>query len=145
MDNRKIIPRFEPEVIEATAKKHYRGDDEKVATTSIRTLVVFGVSIVSRYDKADEYDLMQAMICALRPALREQIKSIFCDSKADCFSVILRNWRVGIAHAIGYEIEATVIARCGGHNGIFVGADRGCTFFGDPDRQIEVGANWQDD
>jgi hypothetical protein len=87
MDNRKIIPRFEPEVIEAGAQKHYFGDSEKVATTSIRTLVVFGVDIVSRYNKAEEYELMQAMICALRPAMREQIKSIFCDSKSSCFSV----------------------------------------------------------
>jgi hypothetical protein len=138
MDNRKIIPRFEPEVIEAAAQKHYRGDDEKVATTSIRTLVVFGVDIVSRYNKADEYDLMQAMICALRPALREQIESIFCDSKAYCFSVTLRNWRDDIAHAIGCELEATAIARCGGHNGIFVTSEGECN-------SVEIDADWRDD
>src|SRR3979411_1772264 len=101
----KIIPRFEPEVIEAAAQKRHWGDAEKVATTSIRTLVVFGVDIISRYHKAAEYELMQAVVCTLHPTLRKQIISIFCDSKANCFSIVLRTWRTDRARVIGLKLE----------------------------------------
>jgi hypothetical protein len=47
--NYPLVPRHEPEVIEAMAAKHYRGDNEKVATTSIDHLIVRGVNITSRY------------------------------------------------------------------------------------------------
>ena len=142
MPERKVtpIPRFEPEVIEATAKRRYRGDTEKVATTSIRAVTERGVSITSRYNKADEYELMLTMVRSLSWPLRDQVKSIFCDSKASVFTVSLRIWNVDSARAIGRELEETVIACTGGHNGLFIAAD-----FGDLEQCVEVQPNWRSD
>ena len=143
--SRKTIPRFEPEVIEATARKLYFGNTDKVATTSISVLVIDGVKITSRYNDADEFELMREMILSLPPMTRAQIKTIFCDSQATaCFSVQLRCWiNAKSATHIGQKLEAAVIARNGGHNGITVAAYNG-TIFGDTDRNIEIGPEWQD-
>jgi hypothetical protein len=150
-----VIPRHEPEVVEAiAAKRHYR-DDEKVATTSLDHLIVRGVTITSRYQKADELDLMRALILALPPPFYILVKSIWCDSKASCcYSVVLREWppsRTGLpdeAEVIGSCLERTLRSmRPFGHNGISIAADGGkfCGEFGDPARSIYINPNWGDD
>jgi hypothetical protein len=150
-----VIPRHEPEIIEALATRQHYGDDEKVATTSIDHLIVRGVNITSRYQKAAELDLMRALIMALPPPFYILVKSIWCDSKAGCcYSVVLREWspsRAGLpldAEIIGSCLETTLRSRRPfGHNGISIAADRGKFYgeFGDPARAIHLNPNWGDD
>jgi hypothetical protein len=88
---RDIIPRFEPEVVEAEARRRWHGDDEKVATTAVKVLVVRGVEITSRYQKADELELMGRIIDAMPPCVSARIESVWCDSKAcHCYSITLK-------------------------------------------------------
>jgi hypothetical protein len=141
MSDLEIIPQHEPEIIAATARKRWRGDDEKVATTSIDLLIVHGVEITSRYKKAHEFELMRSMILAL-PLQQGAVQSIFCDSKAGrCFSVVLRrhHWNAGLARAIGDHLERAAMAYGGGHNGITVSAD-----IGDQHRSVDFCPNWDD-
>jgi hypothetical protein len=139
MSDLEIIPQHEPEIVAAIAAKHYRGDDEKVATTSIKLLTVVGVKIESRYQKAREFELMRDMVLSLPlPLPQGAVQSIFCDSKAgSCFSVALRRdlWNTRLARTIGFHFEQAAFAYNGGHNGITVSADIG-------DRSIEFSPNW---
>jgi hypothetical protein len=125
MTDLEVIPRHAPEVVEALARKYYFGDDEKVPTTTIRELIVAGVQITSRYQKAHELELMRTLIMALPPRLASAVRSIWCDSKANyCFSIVLRCWNRTIAELIGNCIEETLRnVRPFGHNGIDIGAD----------------------
>jgi len=78
--NEPVVPRFEPEVVASAARKKWRGDDEKVATTSVSNLVVDGVVISSRYGKAHEFDCMAGMVRSTDEALRSLVESLWCDS-----------------------------------------------------------------
>ena len=143
--NHLLVPRHEPEVIEAMAAKHYRGDDEKVATTSINHLIVCGVKITSRYQKAVELDLMRALILALPSPFCGMVESIWCDSKACCcYSVVLREWLSSrafssAAEIIGSCLETTLRSmRPFGHNGIDISDAKQF------DRAIYLNPNWGD-
>jgi len=85
-----IVPKFEPEVIEATARKLFNGNKEKVATTRLNHLMVEGIKLSSRYDKAHELEEMGRMVMAVPERLRASIFSIWCDSKCGrCYTVEL--------------------------------------------------------
>jgi hypothetical protein len=146
MTDLEIIPQHEPEVIAAGARKYF-GDDEKVATTSMDLLIVRGVKITSRYKKAHEFELMRAMILALRLEQCRAVQSIFCDSKAgSCFSVVLRPrpWNEGAARAIGRRLEEVAMTYGGGHNGITVSADDGdaSNIFGSLHQLVHFDPDW---
>jgi hypothetical protein len=146
-DDTGIIPQHEPEIIAAIAAKHWRGDDEKVPTTSLEALTVHGVKIESRYRKAREFELMRAMVLTLTTLEREAVQSIFCDSKAgSCFSVILRRdlWNTRLARFIGDHFEKAAFAYNGGHNGITVSAYDGDSLFGSQHLRVEFDPNWGD-
>jgi hypothetical protein len=117
------IPRYEPEVIEAEARK-FGGDHDKTSTTSIDVLVVGGVEISSRYRKAEELETMLAIIVLglSEPELRRHVKGAWCDSKfSDSYTVTLRsNKDASLARQIGLAFQAGAIRVCGGHNGISV-------------------------
>lgn len=137
---RRPIPRFEPEVICAAARKNWHGDNEKVPTTSIRHLVVDGVELSSRYDKADEYELMREMVLGVEAKARKYIDTIFCDSKAgSCFGVRLKPCSKKQAWEIASSIEQVCLAGNGGYNSIHVEGSSGGSFYfepnwvGDPD------------
>jgi hypothetical protein len=151
------IPKLEPEVIAAEAKK-FGGDHEKVATTSIKRLVVGGVEITSRYQKAHEFELMSKMVGALPAALRRHVKSIFCDSKACAsYTVVLRQWNQDVAEAVARYLEAAAIAHDGGYNDISICEDDsdcwGVNEDGHPvlkdtasfaeKRRFQIGAYWE--
>jgi hypothetical protein len=88
----RIIPRREPELIAREAQRLWRGCTDKVPTTSIRGMVVWGVELTSRYDQADELEAMRAMVMALGGAAFV-VKSIFCDSNAThSYTVVIRSW-----------------------------------------------------
>ncbi len=144
MTDLEIIPQHEPEIIAAAARKHWCGDDEKVATTSIDLLIVHGVKITSRYGKAHEFEVMRAMILAM-PLQQGPVQSIFCDSKVgSCFSVVLRRdyWSDLMARVIANHFEKATIEFLGGHNGITVSADDANGLFGCSRRSVHFDAQW---
>lgn len=132
------VPRHEPEVVAAAARRHWNGDDEKVPTTSVRDLTVGGVHLSSRYDKASEYDLMALMASGLPEDLRAHVESIFCDSKAThAYTLEIKPSGIDVATLIANIIEATCLDQTDGHNGILLAS--GSEF-------IEIrDANWQSD
>jgi len=127
------IPRFEPEVIASKMRGKPSWHHEKVATTPLRNLRVQGVSLTSRYDKADELEEMTRMIQGLPMHLTGMVKSIFCDSKATyCYEVDLVIWcTLDDADAIGRNLTAASV----GHNGIQMKAG---------DRTFEVYPYWDE-
>jgi hypothetical protein len=136
-----IIPRREPEVVEAEAKRRWFGDDEKVATTSLKSLTVRGIELTSRYDKAHEYELMQRMVLKLPADSVNAIVSIFCDSKAtNTYTVVLRNWDAKTAGKVGAQLEATLLNMKSGHNGIWVECSMRVP--GDTERLVIIDPNW---
>jgi hypothetical protein len=127
------IPRHEPEVIEAEARKNWRGNTEKVATTSLKSLDVHGVTISSRYEKADEMEAMVNMVDGVDPLHRRYIESIWCDSKAGfCYSVTLADCPEQIGFAIAHQLDMTCRERNEGHNGISIEWNRGIDIDRDP-------------
>jgi hypothetical protein len=143
----KIIPRHESEVVETIARKQWRGDDEKVARTSVDVVIAAGVEIRSRYGKADELDTMATMVYQLSPGLSGHIKSLFCNSKyGHSYSVVLREWNEDGAWIIAHELEIAamdVYGGHGGHGGITVaGPDRNDTLGNK--RAIDIDPNWND-
>jgi hypothetical protein len=98
----KMIPVFEPEVFAAAKARfhatHPTRDDfdwaDKVPTTAVRELVIDGVKIGSRYQKANELQALSEIVSDLPPALRKNIKDVFFDSKGMWITVTLRRWAV---------------------------------------------------
>ena len=127
------VPRHEPEVVQRDADKRHFGDDEKCPTTSLRELIAHGVSLSSRYHKADELETMAMMVDALPRDLRARIESIWCDSKASAtYSVSLRDCPTWLAMAIGHQLERTCLERFDGHNGIGLSGQDGGQLFLNP-------------
>ena len=57
-----LIPRHEPEVVQAAATKRHFGNDERVPTTFFKSMMLRGVKIESRFRKADEFESMLRII-----------------------------------------------------------------------------------
>jgi hypothetical protein len=123
-----MVARYEPEVIAFIAATYYRGSDEKVPTTALRTMSLHGVMLSSRYQKAEELEFMAAMVELLSSEIRSRIAAIWCDSKtARKFLVTLRDGFVEAAAEIGVWLAAA----SGTHNGIAIYDVKGvpiCTF-----------------
>jgi hypothetical protein len=105
MISQTTIPRREPELIEAEARQFYRGDTEKVATTSLQSVTARGVEITSRYNKAEEFELMAKMVNALPASRRYAARSNRSGATARpvsasplCSMPGTTNWRVRSAH-----------------------------------------------
>ena len=118
------IPIFEPEVIEAAARR-CGGDLDKVSTTSLRGMTIDGVRLTSRYGKALEYETMAAMVAALTPPQARETVSIYCDSKQGSdFTVEIREWHEATAQALGARLAQVCEDRCGGFSSITVQCGR---------------------
>jgi hypothetical protein len=113
----KSVPTFEPEVITASIAKAH-GDMDKVATTGIKVMVVDGVEISSRYNKAHEMEAMREMIQTLPREVSRIIRRFWCNSKAgNTYTVTIDDrYPRNIAMAIGHALEEA----SGGHNGIWI-------------------------
>jgi hypothetical protein len=137
------IPRREPELIAREAQRLWRGCTDKVATTSIDRLVVWGVELTSRYQDADELEAMRAMVMALGGAAFV-VRSIFCDSRfTHSYVVLIRDWawETNLVGHLARTLEDALFHERGGHNGITVAADDG-SFFGSSERRLDVDAIW---
>lgn len=121
-----VIPRFKPEKIALEARKEWNGDDEKVPTTPLKYLVVDGVHLASRYNKAHEYEDMAAMVKGVDISLRPYIGSIVCDSKAtSCYEVALKPCSTKQAKLVSEQIKSAAIRKSGGFNVIYVSGANG--------------------
>lgn len=130
--SRPPIPRHEPEAVAAAARA-WRGDTEKVPTTSVKGVDIDGVALCSRYGKAHEYEAMVFMVEAVSKDLRAKINSVFCDSKAECcYAVELRPCSRAEAEEIGHQLAHAANERHGGHNGIYLNGAAGGEIFIDP-------------
>ncbi|WP_454655118.1 hypothetical protein [Bosea beijingensis] len=113
-----VIPNHEPEVIAARARRAPGGNDEKVATTSLKNVTVDGVYLSSRYDKAHELRQMARMVEAFPAQLRSSLADIWCDSKAQaCYTVAFKD---GTEEFIADLVLDALEAASSGHNGIWV-------------------------
>ncbi len=105
-----------------------------MATIAVKEVVIDGISLSSRYDKAAEYDAMVKMVEHVAPPLRPKLKSIFCDSKAQaCYSADLHRCSTGEATEIGRQLALGARDAHGGHNGILLAGVTGKNIFVDPD------------
>lgn len=119
---RPIIPVLSDAEINEAAKSR-GGDTEKVATTSLDGLTWLGVALNSRYNKAHEYEAMVDMVNGLESDV-EFVESIFCDSKAGCtYEVRLKHGDQSDAVRIGQQLDAIIVSKHSGHNGIYVRGD----------------------
>jgi hypothetical protein len=126
------VPEFEPEVVMATADRLWKGDPEKVATTSVTGMVHRGVALNSRYGKAHEYRAMMRILDALTEEDVRAIASVFCDSKAEACYVL----RADVADA-----RLQPLAEAFSNAGLSIGlGNNGITVFGrQPDGSFREG------
>jgi hypothetical protein len=100
------IPRRDPEIVQAIADKLYGGDTEKVPTTTLRSPIAFlGVAIFSRYNQADEFELMVNMVRVLGTPLRRRTGAIHYYSKCGSLAVVLKSWNEDMARVIGEMLD----------------------------------------
>jgi hypothetical protein len=110
-------------VLAARARRRVGLDPDKLPDSALRELVVDGVTIESRYRRADEFDQMQKMVSDLPPDVRGKIATVFCDSQfGDSYKVELRSTATRAdAVVIGEALDlALVTGESRGHNGINV-------------------------
>jgi hypothetical protein len=120
------VPRYEPEVVEAAARK-FGGDHDKVATTSVDVLMVGGVEVSSRYNKAEELTKLAAIVLTgLSPRQRKFVKSVWYDSAySDSYTITILHKNSTLAEQIGSAFEAGAIWLRGRHNSVSVEAPDG--------------------
>ncbi len=133
---RPLVPMRDPSAIADDAKR-FGGDDEKIATTTLKGLEYRGVHLSSRYDKGHEYEDMMNMMETLEDAEVAQISSIFCDSKACATYVVQTSCRgEELLNQLGDRLSAICVERNGGYNGLLVEGGDKQVFF-NPDWVIE--------
>jgi hypothetical protein len=101
---------------EIDAEAAERGSIEKVPTAYSRSIYVDGVTIESRWAKAEELEQMAAIIRAMAPEARKRLRHVYFNSKEGGYTLHLFDQGEPIAAAF----EAAAIAVAGGHNGINV-------------------------
>jgi hypothetical protein len=138
---RGLIPRHEPEVIQAIATKRHFGNDERVPTTFFKSMMLRGVKIESRFRKAEEFELMLRIVPNFTDRQREAIESIFCDSKAGAaFQIVIHRskWNAELARSIRDTFLACVTHYNGGCNGAMI-------YGGSDDRLLQLDPYWLGD
>lgn len=131
------VPRRPEEEISRDAER-YRGDREKVRTSAITALEWEGVALISRYGKADEYELMIDMVEAIK-ARACSVAHIFCDSKAgSTFDVMVKSpSTLAEIEGIGDRISQALLSKNGGYNYLTLNnaegtsVDLGCAWIGE--------------
>lgn len=136
-----LIPRHEPEVVQAAATKRHFGNDERVPTTFFKSMMLRGVKIESRFRKADEFELMLRIIPNFTDRQCRTIKSIFCDSKAGAaFEIVIHRakWDAELVRSIRDTFLACVFHYNGGCNGATI-------YGGSDDRVLHLDPQWLGD
>ena len=107
------VPTFEPEVIQAAARR-MGGRAEKVATTALRITIHRGVDLHSRYGKADEVQTMADLVDALPGHVGWIVSGMAFDSKAGALDVKAECGACGVT-MLAREIRAAFLAGYGSH------------------------------
>ena len=142
----KPIPLRDPEIVEAEARTYWRGNAEKVPTTSLTSLTV----CVRQIDVALQQGQRIRGDAARGAASAGQGGRLHpqhvCDSKATrCYDVVLRydtcTWDANPErYCVGKRLEAALVVVVGGHNGISIeAADRQC---GDTHNRVYLDPAW---
>lgn len=114
------IPTFEPEIYAAKLKKH-KGDKDKLATTGLKSMCVGGVSILSRYQKAREFEVLREIVGDMEAEMRGHIRFVSCDSKASwVVEAELKQWNMAVAEDVAQWLAQGLRQLIGGYNGIQV-------------------------
>jgi hypothetical protein len=123
------VPKHEPEVVEAGARGTGYDRLDEVPDTTVDALVVHGIELTSRYNKADELTKMAAIVLTGLSLLQcRRIKSIWYNSAySDSYAITLRSEDADLAQQIGLAFEAGALWLKGGHNGISVEGPDGKT------------------
>ena len=111
-------------------------DPDKAATTPVVVVFVKGVRVSSRYQKQDEIVRMTRAIAAMPESLSRAIEEFWCNSKhTHQYNVEIRASvkRREVRQAIAAWLDAWMLAKHGGHNGVHVGDD------------VEACPNWSGD
>jgi hypothetical protein len=109
------VTRFEPEVVRSIAQRFWSGSLLKVATTPMKTVIVFGVILSSRYQKADDLERMGAMLEGVDRELRCEIAAIWCDSEETRTYIGTLKGRY---HDLAKLVAAQLETASGSHKGI---------------------------
>jgi hypothetical protein len=113
------IPKFEPEVIQAAAKKNCE-DFQKVPTTAIDHFFFRGIYLRSLYRKAHEFELMCGIIEEIGETYSKYVKMMLCDSRlGDRYLITLAQCTEDVANQISARFETVCIAKLDGHSGIY--------------------------
>lgn len=123
---RPIIPLIDPEVVKREAIEVYRGDYEKVPTTSARPFNYLNVTLSSRCDKAHEYELLMDLVEFLDEIDLNAIDYIYFDSKSDTIAIELCQCNCGFAKYLSEKIRDYFDSNFIWHSGIYIsGAAKG--------------------
>jgi hypothetical protein len=115
------IPRRTAEEVAAEARQIWAGDTTKVATTPLSTLNIGGIILRSRYQKADEFEVLRDIVLSLSVEARSHISEMVVDSKATwALTITLKSWYRPVAERLAYSVSETLWRLIGGHGGITV-------------------------
>jgi hypothetical protein len=117
----RIIPKREPELMSREAHRLHGGDMAEVPTTSLDRIFVRGAELRSRHQRADEFEVMRAMVLALGPAMSLAVESIDCDSaRIHGYTVRIWDWawKPDVVDHIGKTLDAVVFCERDFHSGI---------------------------
>jgi hypothetical protein len=108
------VTRFEPEVVQAIARHLRQGNLDQTETTPMKAVVSHGVTLGSRYQKAEELEAMDVMVEGVDPRLRGAMAAIWCDSKATRTYLVTLKGRFG-------EVARLIAAQLGEASGVYNG------------------------
>jgi hypothetical protein len=99
------VTRFEPEVVQAIARHLRQGNLDQTETTPMKAVVSHGVTLGSRYQKAEELEAMDVMVEGVDPRLCGAMAAIWCDSKATRTYLVTMKGRFGeVARLIAAQL-----------------------------------------
>lgn len=123
-------------VAEAVARQNAIDRDEAGPKAPHGTVAYRGILLDSRWDVLAEYRAMRAIVDRLPDLVRVRIESIWCDSKCTSYFVLtVKPHR--FVRDLPLVFEDSVVAVCGGHNGILIQSD-------DAEGDLIIDCNWDE-
>jgi hypothetical protein len=110
-------PQFEPEVLEAAARKAKDGG-ERIATTAVCEILVRRVRLTSAWRKAHELNTMAQVVEALPDHWLMLVRSMACDSRLCAYEVNTAPCRIQDMRCLAELFSDLLVAQAGGHNGV---------------------------
>ena len=116
-------------------------------------ILVENIRLESRERRENEFNVMRGVVFDLSEDDRGKVYSIFCDSAATTYNVVLSGWDEVVAKDIARKIEHSLWRHVGGFNGItidggeHIGLDLPlyARWPGYPARHYTIPGEWRDD